>query len=1535
MDTDTEANKVAPKTTNFLKSIARYFMDFLETDFHRRRVPRRAVKLKDNGLLLGVAADKYPAFDKEVWMALSRKFDNGGTVSIQKGQYKANVPENLMDLIRRRIDTLSKDSVEAVTQELVNSIENYGTALKDEYSKARDSLENDLSIVIEEKITNPLVESIEKSLILLETADENTAYEIKTALTELFINNTMPAAETILQQYIVGEKVDLEKLVKPVLTTRIAKSLLTDYFDDLASNDLFQEVAEVEGNRLILDKQELYLYLCDISFQNAKYPLFYIPVEVSRTPNRLNLTFDTKIYINKTAIEFIAQEVGNADKSVSGNPIDFDRIMYLTAFENNDAFSARLLEIVNHLIVFFDLRGEVNLEAKNSVARNAKVKLTNSAYLSLFDKSDEALINDYEQILDLDISSELFELFEAIVNGFITKEPIPVEREVEKEWDDKEPAEKLSFESPVPLNGEQLQIIEALNKDECRFVTVEGPPGTGKSHTITALVFNAILKNQSVLVLSDKKEALDVVEEKIGDTLDNVRFGADFQNPILRLGDVNNFRQILSSQAIENIKLSHKLTGKRLEQLESSIQANLEVTKDQIREEITAYSKLNKNELMELEYLEAELQPVLKKLSTPELVKTDDMEVVIHEVRESYKSLLDFFQLGSETIELVGSLGLVTSKKLVSLPMSNLITFTSLMQKLSDHIVSIKSELEAKNWLSVFKDFANISDKDVPEISRYILKFDQLKKPVVGFAFNKTKLIDLVNEFNDKFGTNFVEPSGDVNRIKTAQNAFTQLLTLKKDLPFSDAVKDRVDYLKLINSSLKLNVPEAIHAVGALHHEISYLIQTTESLPDNLGSIKNRQLAEVVNLPLIALDEVDAERVMRWLHLLNAVNILNDAVPFYSYQQYMETIQKQVTLRMAQILDGRVIDFYTDSRATATVVKDVIKSKQKFPKETFTKLKEAFPCILAGIRDYADYIPLEAGIFDLVIIDEASQVSVAQAFPALIRGKKVVVMGDRLQFGNVKSYQARTEINTEYQNKLRENFAKTVSSDLSFLKKIERLDVKKSILDFAEYISNYQIMLKKHFRSYPENISFSNKYFYQNALQVMKIRGKKIDDVLKFKVIEHDGKQEPRPNTNLPEAEFIISELKKLAEKNDASNTVGIITPHTNQQRYIFELIRDDPNYDFYLNKLKIKVMTFDTCQGEERDIIYYSMVATETDDKLNHIFPSDIRQISFENDSNSEIRRQRLNVGFSRSKETMYFVLSKPVESFTGSIGEAIRHYSNLKAEVSKRLTAEDTDKKSPMEKKVLGWIYETAFWQKNGQSGNCELHAQFELGQYLAQLDPTYHHPNYVVDFILFYQDEQDRQYRIIFEYDGLVEHTDAENRQYVDGSNFEAYMKEEDVYRQKVLESYGYEFIRLNRFNTGSNPVEYINDRIEKLINGSMITNSAGHDIDAIIRGQAVGLFNGDLKECQSCGNVISVAEFKDSTLRSGVGRVCKNCKDKKALLKTSKSNKKPIEYLTGQPCPKCGRKMVLRNGRFGQFYGCSGFPYCKHTQPAVST
>jgi superfamily II DNA or RNA helicase len=75
--------------------------------------------------------------------------------------------------------------------------------------------------------------------------------------------------------------------------------------------------------------------------------------------------------------------------------------------------------------------------------------------------------------------------------------------------------QRLVFDSPLPLVEEQRKILSAIGHSQSRFIAVEGPPGTGKSHTITAIAFHTILSGKSLLVLSDKKEALDVVEAKL------------------------------------------------------------------------------------------------------------------------------------------------------------------------------------------------------------------------------------------------------------------------------------------------------------------------------------------------------------------------------------------------------------------------------------------------------------------------------------------------------------------------------------------------------------------------------------------------------------------------------------------------------------------------------------------------------------------------------------------------------------------------------------------------------------------------------------------------------------------------------------------------------------------------------------------------------------------------------------------------------------------------------------------------------------
>ncbi len=384
----------------------------------------------------------------------------------------------------------------------------------------------------------------------------------------------------------------------------------------------------------------------------------------------------------------------------------------------------------------------------------------------------------------------------------------------------------------------------------------------------------------------------------------------------------------------------------------------------------------------------------------------------------------------------------------------------------------------------------------------------------------------------------------------------------------------------------------------------------------------------------------------------------------------------------------------------------------------------------------------------------------------------------------------------------------------------------------------------------------------------MKIRGKSIDNVLKFSYVEATEEDELYPNTNKKEVDFIASELKRLKEE-DKNTSVGIITPHTNQQKLLMEILTKMPEWDYFQKKLKLKIMTFDTCQGEERDIIYYSMVASRHSDRLWGVFIKDLSKVDIEEDG--QIKAQRLNVGLSRAKERIHFVLSKPLEDYNGSIGEALRHYKNALEEAKKERDVTEVDAKSKMEPEVMNWFYQTKFWKKHKE--NIEFIPQFEIGKYLKQLDRTYMHPKYKVDFLLVYTDEQHLEHKIIIEYDGFREH--FQDIDEVNEFNYEDYYSSNDVYRQKVLEGYGYKFLRINKFNSGEKPVETLDERINRLLKNRENTNPFLTNIHETIE----GLQNGNMKECPKCKEVKSLDDFADSSLITGYGRFCMECKGKR--------------------------------------------------------
>jgi hypothetical protein len=129
---------------------------------------------------------------------------------------------------------------------------------------------------------------------------------------------------------------------------------------------------------------------------------------------------------------------------------------------------------------------------------------------------------------------------------------------------------------------------------------------------------------------------------------------------------------------------------------------------------------------------------------------------------------------------------------------------------------------------------------------------------------------------------------------------------------------------------------------------------------------------------------------------------------------------------------------------------------------------------------------------------------------------------------------------------------------------------------------------------------------------------------------------------------------------------------------------------------------------------------------------------------------------------------------------------------------------------------------------------------------------------------------------EYDGFKEH--FTNLDEVDASNYESYRKPSDVERQKILEGYGYKFLRINRFNVGDDPIGTLDKRLRRLIKDVDFQHQPPKLIEKY-RVKQAALASGKSKVCPKCGHVLKKESFYDHKLKQGkggYGRVCVNCK-----------------------------------------------------------
>ena len=1510
----------------FIKEVAKYFMDFLETDFHKKNAPKRMISFRnDKNYLVGINLKKYDKFTKLAREIINSNFSNEIIKTITKGVYYTNIPKDFLDLIALKAKQITDTEINLI----INRIDLYTKEAvkghKDELDQAIEHALRKISTSIDEILLSNFFKDLEKPIENLKLWDENTIFIMQEELNTVIMEEIEERCKDIVKKLIVWEEPNVEEEMRNCLTIESIKACIQSFFENFKVLDLYEELDELLRNKMIMDKQDFYLYFCDISYWNTKYPIFYIPFTLIKDTQKLYITFDSQIYYNKKAVEYIVQEYNTENKSSTTIKNDYERILY-TADEN---VFEKINNILSEVIDFFKLSQPINLTSSEyQVAKSKDVRVSNNCYISIFDKSDESLINDYEEILTkLDNQDDVIAWwFTKLIDDFIYKDPKKVTFEIRDKRSEKSLWEKLVYKSPIPLNEEQQQILQAVQNDECKYIIVQWPPGTGKSHTITAVVFDQILRNNSVLVLSDKKEALDVVEEKITETLNKVRIHDDFQNPILRLWKTwNTFSSILNPTQINKISDAY-FWAKSKEQAieENGLKLSWDL-KTYIESEAKAYENISLKDIENLYSLEEKLENkgYLNLLS--DLAENHDAYLDLPEIRKLSILLNDLiinFSWDEKTLKILSDLDLNLGN------IESLKEFEDVIYKCWIVLRKI-NELKTKYWeatIDSIKTFSEINNTNLPSFEALINKYETEKQPLFWFTFKKKVLNDIKFEFETDFWHTLSNSSS--KDIETAK----KIAKILRDWKVLDTIlSNDIDEIKFLYDIFTdweylnkfenfCNLSQSIKTLKELNEHYPIISEWLWISWDDFQMLCNNELTK--------LDDAGFNNLLEYIRLSYKLKTAFAQVPKFDYNNEKKKIEDIATMQMTQIMDKRFINFYETSKNTALSIKKIIQKKAKFPKDDFAKLKEAFPCIIAWIRDYSEYIPLEPEIFDLVIIDEASQVSIAQAFPALLRAKKILVLWDKKQFSNVKTSLASIKQNREYLNTLHECFTENIWKDPSQLIRLEIFNIKSSILDFIEHICNYEAMLKKYFRWYKEIISYSNKFFYSNNLQVMKIRWKNIDEVLRFDFIQHDWRKEIKQNTNSLEIEHILNELKKIKE-SWIKQSVWIITPHTNQQKAFVDAINKAPDRDYFINNLKLKIMTFDSCQWEERDIIYYSMVATNEDDHLWWVFAKNLNEIDTEEDW--KLKAQRLNVWFSRAKEKIIFVLSKPISNYNWEIHNTLQHYWNELQEAKKEPSADQTDNQSPMEKEILNDILQTDIYLNNKE--NILFKPQFEIGKYLKQLDPAYIHPNYKVDFLFAYTDPATKkETKIIIEYDGFKEHyRELWNSELWDNNT---YLKQDDVYRQKILEGYWYKFIRINKFNIWKNPIKSINNRLENQIFWTDKEEDDGWVINEI-KENIEGLSSWSLKPCPSCWELRKIEDFKDSSLKSWVWKICCYCK--KGKWRTSRTWRKILEWKEREPyewvmCPKCWAKMVYRVGRYWWFYWCSRFPRCRWTKQA---
>jgi very-short-patch-repair endonuclease len=296
--------------------------------------------------------------------------------------------------------------------------------------------------------------------------------------------------------------------------------------------------------------------------------------------------------------------------------------------------------------------------------------------------------------------------------------------------------------------------------------------------------------------------------------------------------------------------------------------------------------------------------------------------------------------------------------------------------------------------------------------------------------------------------------------------------------------------------------------------------------------------------------------------------------------------------------------------------------EQKRPRKSLRRLitdmpnalTQLTPCVLMSPLSISQYLPADQKTFDVVIFDEASQITVWDAIGSIARAGQTIVAGDPKQLPPT-SFFGRADDGED--------------DDL------DEGDLE-SILDEMLGAGIPTRHLKWHYRSENESlITFSNHNYYGGNL--ITFPSPTIEDKA-VKLVKVNGTyQKGGGRTNREEADAVVAEIMKRLKDvsfNESKRTIGVVTFNTEQQRLIENLLdeerRKHPDIEPHFGEDVIEpvfVKNLESVQGDERDVILFSTTyGPDASGKLSMNFGP----------LNRDGGERRLNVAITRARAEM-----------------------------------------------------------------------------------------------------------------------------------------------------------------------------------------------------------------------------------------------------------------------------------------------------------